>query len=373
MHREDVALFEELLRLRTTHDADNRGEHDRCREVVAREAAKRGLRSTIVKSDPYPTILVGTDPDAKNPAVLLTGHLDIVPANTPDQYEPRMDGTKLRARGASDMKFCAPLFLRVLAELPPPLRDRVLVAFTFDEEIGGNRGIRYLLDEYGLRAGACFLPDGGDNFQLEADEKGVLQFRIRTTGRSAHGSRPWLGENAIDRFLAIYADLRTRLAVVDRPGVWGPTLNLGKIVAGAAANQVPDACEALLDTRFTEASTLEETRTLVESIVAGRGTVEPVVAGDVFHLDPASAPYRWIQEAAREHVGKELGIYRSEGASDARFFTKHGIPVVIAKPVCAGHHSADEWIDLDSIDPYYGMMRRFVERAASETGEGRRP
>jgi succinyl-diaminopimelate desuccinylase len=361
----EMSFLESLLRLRTTHEPDNRGEHDRCRELVIREAERRGLRVVVVPSDPHPSLLVGSRPDDRHPRVLLAGHLDVVPANTPDQYEPRVVDGKLRARGASDMKFCAPLFLSLLEALPGALRDRVLVAFTFDEEIGGNAGTRFLLDEHGLRPGACFLPDGGDNFTLEADEKGVLQFRVRTTGKSAHGSRPWLGDNALDRFFAIYQDLRRVFPAVDRPGEWGPTLNLGKVAGGAAANQVPDACEALLDVRFTETATLAETRALIEKTVAGRGSVDPVVAGDVFHLDRDGAAYRWIQEAAREHLGRELGTYRSEGASDARFFTKHGIPVVLAKPPCAGHHSADEWIDLGSMDAYARMMRRFVELAAA--------
>jgi len=364
MQPAQLALFQQLLRLKTSNEPDNRSEHDRCRTLIAQEAEKHGLRSLIVKSEPYPSIIVGVRPEEKSPKVLLTGHLDVVPAAL-EQYEPKIEGSRLVARGASDMKFCAPLFFRVLDEVPANLKEQILVVFTFDEEIGSAAGMRHLLEEYGLRAGTCFLPDGGDNFQLEADEKGLMQFRIRTTGTSAHGSRPWLGENAIDKFFQIYRDLRTRFPVVDTPGVWGPTLNLGKVTGGTAANQVPDACEAMLDTRFTEATTLSVTKAEIERVVAGRGQVEPTVTGDLFHLDLGSPSARWIQDAAKAHLGKELTIYRSEGASDARFFTRHKIPVVITKPLCAGHHSANEWIDLDSIEPYYRMMRQFVEKAAA--------
>jgi len=364
MQPAELAFLEQLIRLKTTNEPDNRAEHDLCRELVAKEAEKRGLKSFIVKSDPYPSIMVGVNPQSKNPKVLLTGHLDVVPAAA-EQYEPKREGNKLVARGASDMKFCAPLFFRVLDEIPKALREHVLIAFTFDEEIGSNAGMRYLLNDYGLKAGTCFLPDGGDNFQLEAAEKGLMQFRVKTTGKSAHGSRPWLGENAIDKFFAIYADLRKHFPQIEKPGVWGPTLNLGKVTGGAAANQVADACEAMLDTRFTESTTLSDTKATVEKIIAGRGVLEPTVTGDLFYLDLKSPSAVWIQEAAKAHLGKELTIYRSEGASDARFFTKHSIPVVIAKPLCAGHHSAYEWIDLDSCEPYYKMVRQFVEKAAA--------
>jgi succinyl-diaminopimelate desuccinylase len=364
LQAKERAFLDDLLRLKTSHEPENRAEHDRCRELVAAQAEAYGLKTHLVKNDPFPSLLVGKHPEDKAPAVMLAAHLDVVPA-APEMYEPRVEEGKLYARGASDMKFCAPLFFKAIEDLPEALKERVLICFTFDEEIGGNAGTRFLLDTYGLRPKTCFLPDGGDNFLIEADEKGVLQFRIKTAGKSAHGSRPWLGENAIDRFLAIYADLRAAFPAIDQPGLWGPTLNLGKLTGGAAANQVPDACEALLDTRFTESTTLKAVYAEIERIVAGRGEVSPVVQGDLFHLDQSSPACAWLQEGAQQHLGKPLGIYRSEGASDARFFTQYGIPVVITKPICAGHHSTSEWVDLASLDPYYGILLHFTRAAAA--------
>jgi succinyl-diaminopimelate desuccinylase len=277
-----------------------------------------------------------------------------------------VDGHRLLARGVSDMKFAAPLYAGVMDALEPKLRDRVLIAYTFDEEVGGSLGTKWLVDDYGLKPTVCFLPDGGDNFQIEADEKGVLQFRVKTQGRSAHGSRPWLGENALDKLLAIYRDLRAEFPVIDRPGEWGPTLNLGKIVGGAAANQVPDSGEGLFDVRFTETTSLEPVIARIGGIVGDRGEFSPVVQGEVFHLDRESPWCRWLQEASRRHRGGQgLGYYRSEGASDARFLARHSIPTVITKPLCGGHHSAEEWIDLASWDAYAALTLDFVRKAAS--------
>ena len=360
-----LAFLEQLLKLRTTNEPANRSEHDACRELCAKEAARRGLKSKILGPDAAPSILVGARPESKTPAVLLTAHLDVVPAARPEQYEMKVAGGKLIARGASDMKFAAPLYFAVLEALEPHLRARVLVAFTFDEEVGGSQGTKWLIDEHGLRPQVCFLPDGGDNFQIESDEKGVLQFRVRTTGKSAHGSRPWLGENAIDKLLAVYADLRKAFPVVEKPE-WVCTLNFGKMTAGTAANAVPEAAEALLDIRFTEEYKLAHMIGRVEGIVAGRAEATPLVAGDNFHLDRQSKFCAWLQEAARKHRnGQELPYYRSEGASDARYMAKYDIPVVMTKPTCAGHHSADEWMDLASLEPYTAMLMDFVRKAAS--------
>ena len=71
---------------------------------------------------------------------------------------------------------------------------------------------------------------------------------------------------------------------------------------------------------------------------------------------------RLFQEAAERHLQlRPMPIYRSEGASDARFFTKYNIPVIISKPICAGHHSDHEWIDLEASRIYTNILFDFVE------------
>jgi succinyl-diaminopimelate desuccinylase len=294
--------------------------------------------------------------------------MDVVPARE-EQYEPQIQGNKLIGRGASDMKFAAPVFFNVWDRLETG-KENILLVFTFDEEIGGNRGIRYLLDEVGLRPGLAFIPDGGDNFQIEAEEKGVFLFQVKTAGKSAHGSRPWLGENAIDKMLAIYSDLRKEIPYVDSPEQWTQTLNFGKIEGGEAANQIPDTCEAKFDLRFVEGWNTNEIKDLLTKIVGDRGEFEPQVVGDNFYLDMELWCGRLFQEVAGRHLSHPMPIYRSEGASDARFFTQYNIPVIISKPVCAGHHSDHEWIDVESITTYTNILVDFAQQVINrEEGE----
>ncbi len=355
-----LELFKQLIRLKTTHEPKNMPEHDRCRELLAAEAHKRGLKTRLIPSDPYPSLLAGLDIDTLNPAVMLSCHMDVVQGRK-DQFEPQIAGNRMTGRGTSDMKFAAPVFFNVWDRLESG-KEKILLVFTFDEEIGGNKGIGYLLNEVGMRPKVCFLPDGGDNFQIEAEEKGVFLFQLNTSGKSAHGSRPWLGENALDKMLAIYSDLRQEFPFVDSPEQWTQTLNIGKIVAGDAANKVPDACEASFDLRFIEGQTATEIKDRVEKIVGQRGELVPKVVGDNFYLDMELWCSRLFQDAAVRHLSHPMPIYRSEGASDARFFTQYEIPVIISKPVCAGHHSDHEWIDLESIVTYTDILFDFIEQ-----------
>jgi succinyl-diaminopimelate desuccinylase len=360
MDRQYLDLFKQLVRLKTTHAPENLSEHDRCRDLLKAEAEKRGLRTRIVPSDPYPSLLAGLDVENLAPDLMLSCHLDVVQAKDA-QFEPQLKGERMIGRGTSDMKFAVPVFFNIWDRLTSG-RNKILLAFTFDEEIGGNQGIGYLLNEVGLRPNLCFLPDGGDNFQIEAEEKGVFHFNVRTSGRSAHGSRPWLGDNAIDKMVAIYSDLRREFPFVDAPEQWTHTLNIGRIVAGDAANKVPDACEASFDLRFIEGRTAEEIKALIRKIVGQRGSFEPQVVGDNFYLDMKLWCSRLFQEAAERHLSHPMPIYRSEGASDARFFTPYNIPVIISKPICAGHHSDFEWIDIESISTYTNILFDFVEQ-----------
>ena len=72
--------------------------------------------------------------------------------------------------------------------------------FTTDEELGGENGVGELL-KHGWSAGLAVIPDGGENWQVESAAKGPLRAEIVClAGRSAHGSRPWEGENAIARY-----------------------------------------------------------------------------------------------------------------------------------------------------------------------------
>ncbi|MDM8539604.1 M20/M25/M40 family metallo-hydrolase [Desulfococcaceae bacterium HSG9] len=364
MEKQYLNLFKKLIRLKTTHDPENRKEHDHCRELLIAEADKRGLNTKIIPSEPYPSLLMGTDVDRTDPPLLLSAHLDVVPGGK-EMFEPKIEGDKLIGRGASDMKFAIPVFFNVLDRLKTGKR-KILLAFTFDEEIGGQHGMRYLLEDAGLRPKVGFIPDGGDNFCIVAYEKGVFMFRVKTYGKATHISRPWLGKNAIDEMLSIYSDLRNEFPVVNSAKQWTQTLSMSKIKAGDAVNKVPDLCEASFDLRFVEGRTKEEIIDLITQIIGNRGDMKSLVVGDNFFLDPDNYFCKLFQETVRRHLSSPLPIYQSEGASDARFFTKHAIPVIITKPRCKGHHSEYEWIDLQSLEPYTDILFDFAKRVIAE-------
>ena len=77
---------------------------------------------------------------------------------------------------------------------------------TGDEETGGFNGAAKALAH--IRAEFCIALDGGDTGRIITREKGILRIQAAASGKSAHGSRPWLGKNAIEILMADLARLK---------------------------------------------------------------------------------------------------------------------------------------------------------------------
>jgi acetylornithine deacetylase/succinyl-diaminopimelate desuccinylase-like protein len=203
---EVVELCRDLIRFDTSNPI--RPERPAA-EYVAEKLAEVGLDPVILESEPGRASVVarveGTDPSRD--ALLIHGHLDVVPADASDwQVHPFAgeirDGC-LWGRGAVDMKDMDAMILAVVRERlragRRPPRDLVL-AFVADEEAGGPKGARWLVDNHaGLFEGCAEAIGevGGFSFTVRDDlrlypiqtaEKGIAWMRLTATGRAGHGS-----------------------------------------------------------------------------------------------------------------------------------------------------------------------------------------
>jgi acetylornithine deacetylase/succinyl-diaminopimelate desuccinylase-like protein len=206
-----VGICQDLVRIDTTNTGDSAtsvGERVAA-DYVADLIAAAGHRPLRFEREPGRTNVVtripGTDPT--RPALLLHGHLDVVPAETGDwRFDPFggiiADGY-LWGRGAVDMKHFDAMLLALLrqwhAEGWRPPRDLVL-AFLADEESGGRLGSHFLVDERPEVFAGCteaigevggFSCDAGDDrrlYLIETAEKGLAWLRLRAHGSPGHGS-----------------------------------------------------------------------------------------------------------------------------------------------------------------------------------------
>lgn len=351
-------ILEELISFRST-DANINEKNEIIEYAYSRLSANTGYVNKFYSSD-IPS-LVYTSTNTKNPKILLQAHLDIVPA-ADHMFILQKDENNFIGRGVYDMKFAAACFLYLIEELADELSKYDFgIMFTTDEEIGGENGVGYLLEE-GYGAEVCILPDGGDNWQLESECNGVWLLDIVAEGKSSHGSRPWEGVNAIEKILAVLPDIKKVFPMNDHDK---NTLTISKIVGGSAINQVPDSAKCTLDMRFTDERSYSDKRIQIESIIQSHKlTVETQARLDSFCLDTKN-PYieNFIQIASGVY-GKPIEFGRSYGASDAHYFNSKGIPTILIRPNGGGAHSDEEWIEKDGLNTFYEVVKAYVKEVA---------
>ncbi|GAA1613518.1 M20/M25/M40 family metallo-hydrolase [Leucobacter chromiireducens] len=304
---ETVRIARDLIRIDTSNRGGGDAEPERpAADYVAAYLNELGLEPTIIESAPGRASVVarvaGRDPEL--PALVLHGHLDVVPADpanwTVDPFAGEIRDGMLWGRGAVDMKDMDAMILTAIAELlragEKPKRD-VVLAFFADEENGGVYGAHHLVEhhpELFAGAGTAISEVGGYSIDIggtraylvQTGEKALDWIRLRARGTAAHGSRVWQ-DNAVTRLAEAIAALgrhewplalcdTTRELISEIAAIFGEdplevapeelVLRLGKgggfiqaslrntsnptvLTAGYKHNVIPDTAEALVDVR----------------------------------------------------------------------------------------------------------------------------
>jgi acetylornithine deacetylase/succinyl-diaminopimelate desuccinylase-like protein len=206
---EVVSICSDLIRIDTTNPGDHSGPGERAAaEYVAGLLSEVGVEPVILESHPKRASVVARIPgeDPSRPALLIHGHLDVVPANAADWARGPFGGELaddcVWGRGAVDMKDMDAIMLAAvrkrLREGRKPPRDVVLV-FPADEEAGGKWGARFLVDNHAdLFEGVTeaigevggFSVSIGDQrmYAVQTAEKGLAWMRLFAEGTAGHGS-----------------------------------------------------------------------------------------------------------------------------------------------------------------------------------------
>src|SRR4051812_19010515 len=317
------------------------------RDVEAKDGAHNGL--------PVIAATVGAE---TGPTIVLHGHLDVVPGR-PEQFEPLIDGDRLYGRGAYDMKGGLAAMMCALRDVAG--RDDVRVRFLCAPDEESEEIERRATDDL-VRAGFTgrFAITGEPtDLHVGVQAKGVLAVRVVVHGRAAHGSTPWLGDNAVLKAIDVFRRIeslpfsRESSELFDRPSI-----NLGRISGGDAINKVPDHCSMDLDIRYLPGQDPGE---ILEQI----RRIPDIEATRTFCRIPAHVsrtnPYvlALCDAIGRSTHGEAMSVGR-DGASDAVSFLAVGIPAVEFGPTGAGHHGPEEWVSVTSLARYRRALTDFV-------------
>ena len=231
---ESIGWFKDLLRIDTTNPPGNERP---AADFIARILEREGIRFEIHESEPTrASIVARLEGSGKKGALLLNGHLDVVPADPQHwDHEPfaatEADGC-IWGRGAIDMKNMVTMGLMSLVLLKRQgvkLERDVIFAGVADEEAGSNQGALFLVEKHPdlVRADYVLNEVGGHTlymgkerfYPIQVSEKGICWFEITAEGEPGHGSMPHANNAVVRLARAIAALGRTRLPQHNTPVV----------------------------------------------------------------------------------------------------------------------------------------------------------
>lgn len=331
-----------------------------CFDYIREFLTKYSIKPKAERSNDFRSLVASTQ-DTKSPKILLQAHIDVVPAGEKGFYM-REDNGRLYGRGVFDMKFAAACYLKLIDDLSKDLKSYDFgIMLTSDEEVGGEDGVDMLLHK-GYSTNVCILPDAGDNWNIETECKGAWFIRISAEGKSAHGSRPWEGNNAIEKLVKALDSIRKLFKDQDDKH---STITISKIRGGTAINQVPDYAEASIDIRYMDESKYgEKYRKIHEIARESQLNLETVKHCIKVKCDIKQPEVSKFIKIAEKVGNKSLGHSKSLGTSDARYFYARGIPTVLIRPVGGGAHSEEEWIDKAELEKFYEVLKAYVTETA---------
>jgi succinyl-diaminopimelate desuccinylase len=314
------------------------------------------------------TATVGADGNGRAPTIVFHAHLDIVPGHE-DQFQPRTEGDRLYGRGAYDMKGGLAAMMCAAHDLVDQDDVRVRLVIVPDEE---SEDIEVRSSDDLVRrgyAGDFAITGEPTDLHIGVQAKGVLACRIVVHGRAAHGSTPWLGDNAIVKAVDVFRRIesmpfsRESSELFDRPSI-----NLGRIVGGDAPNKVPDECVMDVDIRYLPnqdpGDILEEIRAIPDMEIKRTFIFPPA------HVSRSNPYVRALVELVGPFTeGASVSVGR-DGASDAVSFLRAGIPAVEFGPCGAGHHGPEEWVSIRSLARYRELLVAFARAVPVRLAEG---
>ena len=340
--KEATDLLQNILRCNTTNPPGN--------EAVLAEKIRKWLagEEIICQIDEIElnraNIIFEIKGATEGPKLLVTGHLDTVPpGNCPWQHDPfgaEIEDGLIYGRGASDMKGSVAAMLYAIARMKRKgiiPKQNIVFLGTAGEEMF-CQGALHFVDKNGMEKIGAVLVGEPSNGDLLLAHKGAAWLEVNTYGKTAHGSMPDLGVNAVMSMNAfLNALVGQSFQVEPHPLLGLPTISVNKIDGGVAINVVPDSCTCKIDIRTIPGQTEEDVRKLIDKAMAEAAKSCPELKADYKFLcslpSVGCIPYDKIIDCALECADRELVQRGVNYFTDASaLIGKRQMPLIIYGP-----------------------------------------
>ena len=293
----------------------------------------------------------------------FSGHYDVVPGQSRNQFQPRVEGANLFGRGSSDMKsgLAAMIHAAAAARDEGLLNNgRIGIVLVPDEETAGPHGSRDLNARglLGKDAVGMLTPEPTGGVVWNAN-RGAITLRATMRGKSAHVGRQFEGVNAFERAIPAIARLmeiknevelrETEQNIAPAAARRSILLLGGRVEAGTNFNVTPEVCCFTIDRRPNpEEDVQEEKRRLLDAL---KGFEIEVLQEETAAATPAQDPLGVIlSRQIAGVIGKEVSFEMCPGLLETRFYAARGIPAFAYGPgLLTVSHGPNEFVPIRNI------------------------
>jgi succinyl-diaminopimelate desuccinylase len=358
---EVVKMGQDLVRTQSVNPPGN--------ELAAAEYVVEALKRSdveaelVMHSESRASALARLKGQGKGPALIYNGHLDTVPVGAEKWIHEPFGGEvaegRIWGRGAADMKgglAAMMTAMKVLAEARVPLKGDLILAATAGEEIDsiGAEAVAKMLSQEPIQA--LFIAEPTYN-EIYIAEKGVLWVQVETFGKTAHGSMPDKGRNAILMMGEIIKEFQKMdISYQTHPILGGFTRSINTISGGVKTNVVPDHCVATIDMRTVPGQEHSAILRRLENIIQElsrrlpdfRATVKAVNDHPSVETSPSEPVVQRFSAVVNEMTGQK-GVFKGANYfSDAVGFLPFlKLPLILFGPGEPGQaHQPNEHVEV---------------------------
>lgn len=380
--RDRTAAALEILARLVAFDTTSRHSNIALIEWVEGFLKERGIASIrVANADASKANLYALIGPSIEGGVVLSGHTDVVPVDgqpwSSDPWIVSEREGKLYGRGTADMKsFLALALAHVDAAFAAPLQRPLILALSYDEEIGclgAPSMIAEIVRELPLPAAAII----GEPtlMKVVSAHKGVRSFIVEVLGREGHSSLPHAGVSAVMEALKLMnwvVEEGRVAALAPHPHFHppGPTMTIGRVEGGTAANILARRCEFVFDLRAPETGQADAIEACFREVAARLDAEIKARApegGVTITRRSNTAGLAIERDSAAEALARALtGDNETRAvsyAAEAGLFQRAGIPAIVCGPGSIEQaHQPDEWIERSQIEEGARFMERLIAR-----------
>lgn len=328
-------------------------------EIIAARLRRAGLEVDLWETMPgRPNVVGRLRGSGKGRSLMLCGHMDVVGAD-PAGFEPVARDGRLYGRGAVDMKgglAAAVVAVERLAADAARLAGEVLLAAVSDEE-WVSAGAEQLVSRY--TADAAILPEQSD-LDVVVEHGGFAWFEVESRGVESAGIDPDQGVDAIALLTPVLqglVELERELSQAPAPDYGRPSVHPSTISGGTQFPAYAASCvlgiERCTVAGETVAGACAEAQALLEraAIADARfaADLRLIVGREPVKLDTGEPLVQALDRAIEARQGQPPQHVGDMGWADSGILFEAGIPCAIFGPAGDGHHTAEEYVEIESL------------------------